>query len=141
MFKLLKWVILLIISVFILGLLLALFIASGINESTTYTEKDFFYYHFVTDKDIAKAPRISGDYYFKSYPGDGYAPSNAIIFRGVTSIKPLRDYLIQLGYTRSYGGVVQAELWAKPNQGNGDCFYLHFNTATGEAELTKELNN
>ncbi|MEN3753862.1 hypothetical protein ABC733_18055, partial [Mangrovibacter sp. SLW1] len=27
---------------------------------------------------------------------------------GVTSIKPLRDYLIQLGYTRSYGGVVQA---------------------------------
>ena len=94
-----------------------------------------------TDKDIEKAPRISNDYYFESHPGDGYSPSNTIIFRGVTGVEPLRAYLTKLGYTRQRGGSREAEIWTKPEQMNSDLFYLRYDAATSEAELTKELNN
>ncbi|EGT4355284.1 hypothetical protein [Cronobacter sakazakii] len=139
--KFFKWSILVLTTVVILCWLFIYFIASGINETTTYTEKDFFNYHSLTDKDIAKAPRISKDYYFESHPGDGYAPSNTIIFRGVSDVEPLRAYLTNLGYTRQKGGSREAEIWTKPEQMNSDLFYLRSNADTGEVELTKELNN
>ncbi|WP_312845071.1 hypothetical protein [Enterobacter sp. WCHEn090032] len=139
--KLFKWSVLVLITVVILCWLFVYFVASGINEATTYTENDFFNYHSLTDKDIEKAPRISNDYYFESYPGDGYAPSNTIIFRGVSGIEPLRAYLTKLGYTRQRGGSREAEIWTKAEQMNSDLFYLRYDAATSEAELTKELNN
>lgn len=139
--KLFKWSVLVLITVVILCWLFVYFIASGINEATTYTENDFFNYHSLTDKDIEKAPRISNDYYFESPPGDGYAPSNTIIFRGVSGVELLRAYLTKLGYTRQRGGSREAEIWTKPEQMNSDLFYLRYDAATSEAELTKELNN
>lgn len=139
--KLFKWSVLVLITVVILCWLFVYFIASDINEATTYTENDFFNYHSLTDKDIEKAPRISNDYYFESHPGDGYAPSNTIIFRGITGVEPLRAYLTKLGYTRQRGGSREAEIWTKPEQMNSDLFYLRYDAATSEAELTKELNN
>ncbi|WP_110876821.1 hypothetical protein [Franconibacter helveticus] len=139
--KFFKWCSLIFITAVILGCLFIYFVASGINEATTYTEQDFFNYHSLTDRDIKKTPRISNDYYFESHPGDGYAPSNTIIFRGVSDVEPLRTYLTKLGYTRHKSGSGEAEVWTKPEQMNSDLFYLHFNAATGEVELTKELNN
>lgn len=139
--KFFKWSVLVLITVVILCWLFVYFVASGINEATTYTENDYFNYHSLTDKDIEKAPRISNDYYFESHPGDGYAPSSTIIFRGVSDVGALRAYLTKLGYTRQKGGSKEAEIWMKPEQMNSDLFYLRFDAATGEAELTKELNN
>lgn len=139
--KFFKWSTLVLITVVILCWLFVYFVVSGINDATTYTQKDFFNYHSLTDKDIEKAPRISNDYYFESHPGDGYAPSNTIIFRGVSDVEPLRAYLTKLGYTRQKGGSREAEIWMKPEQMNSDLFYLHSNAAAGKVELTKELIN
>ncbi|WP_312413071.1 hypothetical protein [Pseudescherichia sp.] len=61
--------------------------------TTTYTENDFFSYHTLPGKDIEKAPRISGDYYFKAQLGDGYAPTSMIIFKWTANVEPLRIYL------------------------------------------------
>ncbi|QTF06611.1 hypothetical protein HC231_00680 [Brenneria izadpanahii] len=141
MLKVVKWVGLSIVSGLILCWLFVYLVASGINETTTYTENDFFNYHTLTEKEIEKAPRISGDYHFESHPGDGYAPSNTIIFRGVSGVEPLRAYLKNLGYIKQRNHSSEAEIWIKPEQANSDLFYLYFNRATGEAELTKEINN
>jgi len=138
--KLLRWVSAAIITVLILGWLFIWLVASGIDETTTYTENDFFNYHMQTDQEIEKAPRISGDYYFKSYPGDGYAPANTIIFKGASNVEPLRLYLKKLGYIRQRTDS-GAETWIKPGQMNSDVFYLYSNAATGEVELFKVLNN
>ncbi|WP_312468419.1 hypothetical protein [Pseudescherichia sp.] len=138
--KLLRWVSAAIITVLILSWLFIWLVASGIDETTTYTKNDFFSYHTLTDKDIEKAPRISGDYYFKSYPGDGYAPANTIIFKGASNVEPLRLYLKKLGYIRQRTDS-GAETWIKPEQMNSDVFYLYSNAATGEVELFKVLNN
>lgn len=43
----------------------------------------FFHYYTLTDKDIENAP---DDYYFEAHPGDGYAPSNSIFFKGATGV-------------------------------------------------------
>lgn len=139
--KLLRWVSAAIITVLILGWLFVWLVASGIDETTTYTENDFFSYHTLTDKEIEKAPRISGDYYFKSQPGDGYAPTNTIIFKGASNVEPLRVYLKKLGYTRQRTDSEAAETWIKPEEVNSDLFYLYSNAATGEVELSKEMNN
>lgn len=138
--KLLRWVSAAIITVLILCWLFIWLVASGIDETTTYTENDFFNYHMLTDEEIEKAPRISGDYYFKSYPGDGYAPANTIIFKGASNAEPLRLYLKKLGYIRQRTDS-GAETWIKPEQINSDVFYLYSNAATGEVELFKVLNN
>lgn len=138
--KLLRWVSAAIITVIILCWLFIWLVASGIDETTTYTENDFFNYHMQTDQEIEKAPRISGDYYFKSYPGDGYAPANTIIFKGASNVEPLRLYLKKLGYIRQRTDS-GAETWIKPEQMNSDVFYLYSNAATGEVELFKVLNN
>lgn len=140
MLKLLRWVSAAIITVIILCWLFIWLVASGIDETTTYTENDFFNYHMLTDEEIEKAPRISGDYYFKSYPGDGYAPANTIIFKGASSAEPLRLYLKKLGYIRQRTDS-GAETWIKPEQRNSDVFYIDSNAATGEVELFKILNN
>ncbi|MFV0109821.1 hypothetical protein [Enterobacter ludwigii] len=114
--------------------------ASGSDETTVYTENDFFHYHTLTDKDIENAPRITDDYYFEVHPGDGYAPSNTIFFKGATGATPLRAYLETLGYTREKRRLGDKEIWSKPDHVEGDIFYLYFNTATGEVELTKVMN-
>lgn len=140
MLIILRWVSAAIITVIILCWLFIWLVASGIDETTTYTENDFFNYHMLTDQEIEKAPRISGDYYFKSYPGDGYSPANTIIFKGASNVEPLRLYLKKLGYIkqRTDSG---AETWIKPEEVNSDLFYLDSNAATGEVEFFKVLNN
>ena len=139
--KFLKWGLLTVITIFILCWLFIYFVASGINEATRYTEKNFIDYYALTDRDIQKAPRISRNYHFQSYPGDGYAPSNSIIFKGASDVEPLRAYLGQLGYVRQKGGAAGAEVWIKAGQVRGDLFYLRFDLGTGDAELTKELGD
>lgn len=137
--KFIKWSLLTVIAIFILCWLFIYFVASGINETTIYTEKDFIDYYYLTDKDIKKAPRISSDYNFESRPGDGYAPSNSIIFKGVSDVEPLRAYLGTLGYVRQRGGADGGEIWARPGCINGELFYLRFDEGEGDVELTKEF--
>ncbi|MEP9007861.1 hypothetical protein [Enterobacter bugandensis] len=115
--------------------------ASGSDETTVYTEKDFFHYHTLTDKDIENVPRITHDYYFEAHTGDGYAPSNSIFFKGATGAAPLRAYLETLGYTKEKRRMGEKEIWSKPDEVKGDIFYLYFNAATGEVELTKVMND
>jgi len=139
--KVMKWCGLLAVSVLILVCLFVWLIASGSDATTVYKENDFFNYHTLTDKDIENAPRITDDFYFESHPGDGYAPSNSIIFKGAVGAAPLRSYLEKLGYTKEKRSLGEKEIWSKPDQLNGDLFYLYFNAAMGEVELTKVLNN
>ncbi|WP_447439306.1 hypothetical protein [Enterobacter cloacae] len=139
--KVLKWCALSVATVFILGWLFVWLVASGSDETTVYTENDFFHYHTLTDKDIENAPRITGNYYFETHPGDGYAPSNSIFFKDATGAAPLRAYLETLGYTKEKRRLGDKEIWSKPDQVNGDLFYLYFNTATGEVELTKVMSD
>ncbi|MCU5773145.1 hypothetical protein N5923_14635 [Erwiniaceae bacterium BAC15a-03b] len=139
--KLLKWITLSVFTLLLMGWLFIRVIASGVDETTVYTESDFFNYHSLTDKEIEKAPRISHDYYFESHPGDGYAPSNTVIFKQASGIARLEDYLKGLGYTKERRSLGEKEIWSKPAQTNSDLFYLYFNAATGEAELTKVINH
>lgn len=122
------------------GLLLWL-VASGSDKTTVYTEKDFFSYHTLTHKDIENAPRITDNYYFEAHPGDGYSPSNSIIFKGTTDTAALHAYLEKLGYVKQKRSLGEKEIWAKPDQLDGDLFYLYFNLTTHEIELTRVLNN
>lgn len=128
-------------TVFMLGWLFVWLVASGSDQTTVYTENDFFHYHTLIDRDVENAPRITDDYYFEAHPGDGYAPSNSIFFNGATGVAPLRTYLETLGYTKEKRRLGEKEIWSKPDQVNGDLFYLYFNTATGEVELTKVMND
>ena len=122
------------------GLLLWLVI-SGSNKTTVYTEKDFFSYHTLTHKEIENAPRITKNYYFEAHPGDGYSPSNSIIFKDATDTAALHAYLEKLGYVKQKRSLGEKEIWAKPDQVDGDLFYLYFNPTTHEIELTRVLNN
>ena len=122
------------------GLLLWL-VASGSDKTTVYTEKDFFSLHTLTHKDIENAPRITDNYYFESHPGDGYSPSNSIIFKGAADTAAFHAYLEKLGYVKQKRSLGQKEIWAKPDQLDGDLFYLYFNPITHEIELTRVLNN
>lgn len=72
--KILKWCALSVATVFILGWLFVWLVASGSDETTVYTENDFFHYHTLTDKDIDNAPRITNDYYFEAHPGRWLCP-------------------------------------------------------------------
>ncbi len=139
--KALKWCILLVVTVLIVGGLFVWFVAANLDETVVYTESDFFNYHTLTDKDIENAPRITHNYYFEAHPGDGYAPTNSIIFKAANGTAPLRSYLEKMGYKKEKRSLGDKEIWSKPDQVNGDLFYLYFNTATGEVELTKVLNN
>ena len=88
-----------------------------------------------------RAPRVTDDYYFETHPGDGYAPSNSIFFKGATGAASLRTYLETLGYTKEKRRLGDKEIWSKPDQVKGDIFYLYFNAATGEVELTKVMSD
>ncbi|WP_312045470.1 hypothetical protein [Erwinia sp.] len=136
--KIIRWCALLAVTVLILIWLFIWLVASGSDETTRYKEDDFFNYHTLTNKDIKNAPRLTDNFYFESHPGDGYALTNSIIFKGAIGTAPLRAYLQKLGYIREKRSLGEKEIWSKPN---GDLFYLYFNAAIGEVELTKVLNN
>jgi len=95
-----RFLIVISIIAFILCGLFFYFTTSNINGVTVYKETDRYSYYTLTDKEIQNAPRISQHYYFESQPGDGYAPSNAIIFKDANNPEPLRAWLINLGYVR-----------------------------------------
>jgi len=139
--KVLKWCALSAATVFILGWLFVWLVAYGSDDTTVYTENDFFHYHLLTDKDIENAPRVTEDYCFEAHPGEGYAPSNSIVFKRATGIAPLREYLTTLGYVKEKRSLGEKEIWSKPERLNGDIFYLYFNVARSEAELTKVMNH
>ncbi|MFW0699440.1 hypothetical protein [Pantoea sp. R13S299] len=128
-------------TVLILIGLFVWFAASGSDEMTVYKENDFFNYHMLTDPDIENVPRITDNYYFESHPGNGYSPSNSIIFKEATDTASLHAYLEKLGYVQQKRSLGEKEIWAKPDQLNGDLFYLYLNPITREVELTKVLNN
>ena len=139
--NLFKWPALVAATVLILIGLFVWFVASDSDEATVYKENDFFNYHMLTDPDIENAPRITDNYYFESHPGDGYSPSNSIVFKGASDTALLRTYLEKLGYEMQRRSLGEKEIWAKPDQLDGDLFYLYFNPTTREVELTKVLNN
>lgn len=139
--NLFKWFALIAIPMLVCGGLFIWLVASGSDEATVYKENDFFKYHMLTDSDIENAPRITGNYYFESHPGDGYSPSNSIVFKGASDTASLRTYLEKLGYEKQRRSLGEKEIWAKPDQLDGDLFYLYVNPTTHEIELTKVLNN
>lgn len=136
-----KWLALVVATVLILLGLFVWLVASVSDKTTVYTEKDFFSYHTLTHKDIENAPRITDNYYFEAPPGDGYSPSNSIIFKGATDTASLHAYLEKLGYVKQKRSLGEKEIWVKPDQLDGDLFYLYFNPITREIELTRVLNN
>ena len=139
--NLFKWPALVAATLLILIGLFVWFVASGSDEATVYKENDFFNYHMLTDPDIEKAPRITDNYYFESHPGNGYSPSNSIVFKRATDTASLSAYLKKLGYAKQKRSLGEKEIWAKPGQLDGELFYLYVNPTTREIELTKILNN
>lgn len=111
----LKWCALWVATVFILGWLFIWLVASGSDEITAYTENDFFHCHTLSEKDSDNAPRVTDDSYFEAHPGDGYAPSHSIFFKGATGATPLRAYLETLGYTKEKRRLGEKEIWSKPD--------------------------
>lgn len=108
--NLFKWSALVAATVLILIGLFVWLVASGSDETTVYKENDFFSYHTLTDKDIENAPRITDNYYFEAHPGDGYSPSNGIIFKGATDTASLRSYLEKLGYVKQNRSLGEKEI-------------------------------
>lgn len=129
------------VTMLVCGGLFIWLVASGSDEATVYKENDFFNYHMLTDPDIENAPRITDNYYFESHPGDGYSPSNSIVFKGATDTASLHAYLEKLGYEKQKRSLGEKEIWTKPNQLDGDLFFLYFDPTTHQVELTKVLNN
>ncbi|MGU3489385.1 hypothetical protein [Enterobacter bugandensis] len=120
--KVLKWCVLSTATVFILGWLFVWLVTYGSDDTTVYTENDFFHYRILTDKDIKNAPKVTDDYYFEAHSGDGYEPSNSIVFKGATSAAPLRAYLETLGYVKEKRSLEVKEIWSKPERLNADFF-------------------
>jgi len=129
------------VTMLVCGGLFIWLVASGSDEATVYKENDFFNYHMLTDPDIENAPRITDNYHFESHPGDGYSPSNSIVFKRATDTASLSAYLKKLGYAKQRRSLGEKEIWAKPDQLDGNLFYLYVNPTTREIELTKVLNN
>ncbi|PSS44332.1 hypothetical protein C6560_23435 [Enterobacter sp. FS01] len=117
------------------GLFISL-IASNINGVTVYKETDRYNYYSLTYNEIQNAPRISQNYYFESQPGDGYAPSNAIIFKDATNPEPLRAYLVNLGYVREQRRLRGMEVWCQPDKEGKARFYLYVDKHAKEVTLT-----
>lgn len=124
------------ITALILGGLFISLIASNINGVTVYKETDRYNYYSLTYNEIQNAPRISQNYYFESQPGDGYAPSNAIIFKDATNPDPLRTYLVNLGYVREQRRLRGMEVWCQPDKEGKDRFYLYVDKHAKEVTLT-----
>lgn len=117
------------------GLFISL-IASNINGVTVYKETDRYNYYSLTYQEIQNAPRISQNYYFEFQPGDGYAPSNAIIFKDTINPEPLRTYLVKSGYVREQRWLRGMEMWCQPNKACKDRFYLYVDKHAKEVRLT-----
>ena len=130
-------------AIFITGIILfSLFVylvASNINESTIYKETDRYNYYSLTDGEIKKAPRISKDYSFEYHPGDGYYPSNVIIFNDATNPEPLRTYLLSLGYFQNQRRQNAVEVWCRPQETCREKFYLFIDNDAKKVTLTSIL--
>ncbi len=109
---------------------------SNINEMTVYKETDRYRYYTLTYNEIQNAPRISQHYYFESHPGDGYPPSNDIIFKDTANAEPLRVYLINLGYIKERRRKRGMEVWCQPKKECRDRFYLYVDKHAKEVRLT-----
>ena len=124
------------IAALILGGTFIYFTESNINEMTVYKETDRYRYYTLTYNEIQNAPRISQHYYFESHPGDGYPPSNDIIFKDTTDAEPLRVYLINLGYIKDRQKKREMEVWCQPKKECRDRFYLYVDKHAKEVRLT-----
>jgi len=124
------------IAALILGGTFIYFTASNINEMTVYKETNRYRYYTLTYNEIQNAPRISQHYYFESHPGDGYPPSNDIIFKDTTDAEPLRVYLINLGYIKDRQKKREMEVWCQPKKECRDRFYLYVDKHAKEVRLT-----
>lgn len=124
------------ITVLILCGLFTYLIASNINGVTVYKETDRYNYYSLTYKRIKNAPRISRNYYFEFQSGDGYTPSNAIIFKDATDPEPLRAYLVNLGYIRQQRKQSGMEVWCQPKETCSNRFYLYVDNHAKEVTLT-----
>lgn len=124
------------ITVLILCGLFIYHIASNINGVTVYKETDRYNYYSLTYKQIKNAPRISRNYYFESQSGDGYTPSNAIIFKDATDPEPLRAYLAGSGYIRQQRKQRGMEVWCQPKETCSDRFNLYVDNQAKEVTLT-----
>lgn len=111
-------------------------IASSINGITVYKETDRYNYYSLTYEEIQNAPRISQSYYFESLPGDGYASSNAIIFKDAINPEPLRTYLVKLGYVREQRRLREMQMWCQPKKACKERFYLYVDKHAKEVRLT-----
>ncbi|UYM57713.1 hypothetical protein [Leclercia adecarboxylata] len=135
-FTFIRYLIALSLIALILCFLFLYLIASDINEMTVYKGTDRYRYYTLTYKEIQNAPRISQSYYFESQPGDGYPPSNAIIFKDTTNAEPLRLYLADLGYTKQKRSQRGMEMWCQPKKACKDRFYLYVDKHAKEVRLT-----
>ncbi|MEB5750776.1 hypothetical protein MXF13_12925 [Leclercia adecarboxylata] len=135
-FTFIRYLIVFFLTVLILCSLFIYLIASDINEMTVYKETDRYRYYTLTYNKIQNAPRISQSYYFESQPGDGYPPSNAIIFKDTTNAEPLRVYLADLGYIKEKRTQREMEMWCQPKKACKDRFYLYVDKHAKEVRLT-----
>ena len=131
-----KFIITLSITLLLFWGIFVYLIASSTNTATVYKETERYNYYSLTYKEIKNAPRISQHYYFESQPGDGNAPSNAIIFKQATHPEPLRAYLGRLGYVREQRRLRGMEVWCQPNKEGTRRFYLYVNKQDKEVTLT-----
>ncbi|MBM6607492.1 hypothetical protein JTF19_15095 [Enterobacteriaceae bacterium RIT814] len=131
-----KFIIILSITLLLFWGIFVYLIASSTNTATVYKETERYNYYSLTYKEIKNAPRISQHYYFESQPGDGNAPSNAIIFKQATHPEPLRAYLGSLGYVREQRRLRGMEVWCQPNNEGTHRFYLYVNKQAKEVTLT-----
>lgn len=138
--KIIRYLIATIIAAGIIAFGFIYFIGSGIDKKTTYTEKDLLQFYSLTDKEIKHAPKISHSYYFVYQPGDGYAPSNSVIFNHTTDAAPLRAYLQGNGYTLQPGKFGDSEVWKQKSQPQSATFYLWINQPAQQVTLSKEVN-
>jgi len=135
-FTFIRYLIVFSLTLLILCFLFIYLIASDINEMTVYKETDRYNYYSLTYEEIQNAPRISQNYYFEFQPGDGYAPSNAIIFKDATDPEPLRAYLMKLGYVREQHRLRGMEVWCQPNKEGRGPLYLYVDKHAKEVTLT-----
>ncbi|WP_113632324.1 hypothetical protein DUT67_15430 [Pectobacterium peruviense] len=135
--KVIKYLLLLVVPAAMVGMLFVFIVVSGSTEIRTYTESDYFAYYAFTDEDIRNAPRISRNYAFEYVPGDGYAPSNAIIFSDTSDATPLKMYLITLGYEQQKRKEGGQDVWNKQTEIEEATFYVWVNKEAKQVHLTK----
>ncbi|MFE8117324.1 hypothetical protein RBA63_19155 [Brenneria goodwinii] len=134
--KSLKWILLALILYALGDFVLGTWLDKRIAENPAYTKSDVLIYKHFTDKDIADTPKISSNYHFEYHIGDGYAPTNEIVFHHASDLVPLRDYLKKLGYEKAPKPYGDAEVWRRPTK-KSDTFYLWHIKESNEIKLSK----